>query len=85
MRNLAHFGSGHTSGYLGTVSQDVGTTPRDYDGLARDIILHGSPATVVAKIEELQAMATTGRSCCISRLGTARKRRSLRSNYSPPK
>ena len=24
MRNLAHFGSGHTSGYLGTVSQDVG-------------------------------------------------------------
>jgi alkanesulfonate monooxygenase SsuD/methylene tetrahydromethanopterin reductase-like flavin-dependent oxidoreductase (luciferase family) len=57
MRNLAHFGSGHTSGYLGTVSQDVGATPRDYDGLARDIILHGSPATVVAKIQELHAMA----------------------------
>ena len=57
MRNLAHFGSGHTSGYLGTVSQDVGATPRDYDGLTRDIILHGSPATVIAKIEELQAMA----------------------------
>ena len=58
MRNLAHFGSGHTSGYLGTVSQDVGARPRDYDGLARDIILHGSPATVIAKIEELQD--TTG-------------------------
>ena len=57
MRNLVHFGSGHTSGYLGTVSQDVGATPRDYDALSRDIILHGSPATVVAKIEELQAMA----------------------------
>ncbi len=57
MRNLAHFGSGHTSGYLGTVSEDVGATPRDYDSLARDIILHGSPATVVAKIEELRAMA----------------------------
>ena len=85
MRNLAHFGSGHTSGYLGTVSQDVGATPRDYDGLTRDIILHGSPATVIAKIEELQAMATTLRSCCISRLGTARKRRSLRSNCSPAK
>jgi len=57
MRNLAHFGSGHTSGYLGTVSQDVGAAPRDYDALARDIILHGSPATVIAKIEELQSMA----------------------------
>jgi alkanesulfonate monooxygenase SsuD/methylene tetrahydromethanopterin reductase-like flavin-dependent oxidoreductase (luciferase family) len=55
MRNLAHFGSGHTSGYLGTVSQDVGAKPRDYDTLARDIILHGSPATVIAKIEELRA------------------------------
>ncbi len=55
MRNLAHFGSGHTSGYLGTVSQDVGAKPRDYDTLARDIILHGSPATVTAKIEELCA------------------------------
>ncbi len=54
MRNLAHFGSGHTSGYLGTVSQDVGAKPRDYDTLVRDIILHGSPATVIAKIEELR-------------------------------
>jgi alkanesulfonate monooxygenase SsuD/methylene tetrahydromethanopterin reductase-like flavin-dependent oxidoreductase (luciferase family) len=54
MRNLAHFGSGHTSGYLGTVSQDVGAKPRDYDALTRDIILHGSPATVIEKIEELR-------------------------------
>jgi alkanesulfonate monooxygenase SsuD/methylene tetrahydromethanopterin reductase-like flavin-dependent oxidoreductase (luciferase family) len=57
MRNLAHFGSGHTSGYLGTVSQDVGAKSRDYDSLTRDIILHGSPTTVIAKIEELHAMA----------------------------
>jgi len=57
MRSLAHFSSGHTSGYLGTVSQDVGAKPRDYDALTRDIILHGSPATVVSKIQELQAMA----------------------------
>lgn len=57
MRNLQHFGSGHTSGYLGTVSQDVGAKPRDYDSLTRDIILHGSPATVIAKIEELHAAA----------------------------
>ncbi|MBV1698125.1 MAG: LLM class flavin-dependent oxidoreductase [Hyphomicrobiales bacterium] len=54
MRNLAHFGSGHASGYLGTVSQDMGAKPRDYDTLARDIILHGSPATVIAKIDELR-------------------------------
>jgi alkanesulfonate monooxygenase SsuD/methylene tetrahydromethanopterin reductase-like flavin-dependent oxidoreductase (luciferase family) len=53
MRNLAHFGSGHTSGYLGT----VGATPRDYDALTRDVILHGSPATVIARIEELKAVA----------------------------
>jgi len=54
MRNLAHFSSGHTSGYLGTVSQDVGAAPRDYEALSRDIILHGSPTTVIAKIEELR-------------------------------
>jgi alkanesulfonate monooxygenase SsuD/methylene tetrahydromethanopterin reductase-like flavin-dependent oxidoreductase (luciferase family) len=53
MRNLAHFGSGHASGYLGT----VGANANDYDTLTRDIILHGSPTTVTAKIEELQSMA----------------------------
>jgi hypothetical protein len=45
MRNLAHFSSGHTSGYLGTVSQDVGASPRDYDALTRDIILHDRRAS----------------------------------------
>ena len=35
----------------------MGASPRDYDALSRDIILHGSPATVVAKILELQEMA----------------------------
>ena len=57
MKNLHHFSSGHTSGYLGTVSQDVGANPRDYDALSRDIILHGSPATVVDKIETLRTVA----------------------------
>jgi len=56
LRHLAHFSSGHTSGYLGTVSENAGTTGRDYDALSRDIILHGSPATVVEKIEQLAAM-----------------------------
>jgi alkanesulfonate monooxygenase SsuD/methylene tetrahydromethanopterin reductase-like flavin-dependent oxidoreductase (luciferase family) len=56
MRSLQHFSSGHTSGYLGTVSQDVGSSRRNYDALTRDIILHGSPATVAEKIETLRAM-----------------------------
>jgi alkanesulfonate monooxygenase SsuD/methylene tetrahydromethanopterin reductase-like flavin-dependent oxidoreductase (luciferase family) len=56
MRHLHHFSSGHTSGYLGTVSQGGATNQRDYDALDRDIILHGSPATVIAKLERLRDM-----------------------------
>jgi alkanesulfonate monooxygenase SsuD/methylene tetrahydromethanopterin reductase-like flavin-dependent oxidoreductase (luciferase family) len=52
LRHLKHFSSGHTSGYLGTVS--AGRT--DYEGLSRDVILHGSPATVIAKIEHLRSI-----------------------------
>jgi alkanesulfonate monooxygenase SsuD/methylene tetrahydromethanopterin reductase-like flavin-dependent oxidoreductase (luciferase family) len=54
MRHLQHFSSSHTSGYLGTVSDGGGTSKRDYDALNRDIILHGSPATVIEKIERLR-------------------------------
>jgi alkanesulfonate monooxygenase SsuD/methylene tetrahydromethanopterin reductase-like flavin-dependent oxidoreductase (luciferase family) len=60
MRHFAHFTSGHTSGYLGTVSEGGGAGGRDYDGLTRDIILHGSPATVADKIEELRALTGIG-------------------------
>jgi len=56
MRHLKHFSSGHTSGYLGTVSEGGATSQRNYDTLSRDIILHGSPATVVEKIERLRDM-----------------------------
>jgi alkanesulfonate monooxygenase SsuD/methylene tetrahydromethanopterin reductase-like flavin-dependent oxidoreductase (luciferase family) len=56
MRHLGHFASGHTSGYLGTVSEGGATSRRDYDTLSRDIILHGSPASVVEKIERLRDM-----------------------------
>ncbi len=56
MRHLKHFSSGHTSGYLGTVSQGGATSQRDYDSLDRDIILHGSPKTVVEKIERMVEM-----------------------------
>ena len=52
LRHLKHFSSGHTSGYLGTVA--AGRT--DYDGLMRDVILHGSPASVSNKIETLRAI-----------------------------
>jgi alkanesulfonate monooxygenase SsuD/methylene tetrahydromethanopterin reductase-like flavin-dependent oxidoreductase (luciferase family) len=55
LRHVAHFASGHTSGYLGTVSEG-GRANRDYAGLTRDIVLHGSPATVIEKIEELREM-----------------------------
>jgi alkanesulfonate monooxygenase SsuD/methylene tetrahydromethanopterin reductase-like flavin-dependent oxidoreductase (luciferase family) len=52
LRHLKHFSSGHTSGYLGTVA--AGRS--DYDGLLRDVILHGSPASVIEKIERLRAI-----------------------------
>jgi alkanesulfonate monooxygenase SsuD/methylene tetrahydromethanopterin reductase-like flavin-dependent oxidoreductase (luciferase family) len=58
LRHLGHFASGHASGYLGTVQKASGNRPRDYDTLARDVILHGSPATVLEKIEHLRD--TTG-------------------------
>jgi alkanesulfonate monooxygenase SsuD/methylene tetrahydromethanopterin reductase-like flavin-dependent oxidoreductase (luciferase family) len=60
MRHLKHFSSGHTSGYLGTVSQGGATSQRNYESLDRDIILHGSPATVIEKIERM--VETTGAS-----------------------
>lgn len=57
MRHLNHFFGGHQSGYLGQVSQgkDSVSSALDYNALARSTIIHGSPATVVARIEELRA------------------------------
>ena len=55
LRHQAHFFSGHTSGYLGTVGTG-GNAGRDYDTLSRDIILHGSPRTVIEKLQRLQHM-----------------------------
>jgi len=52
LRHLKHFSSGHTSGYLGTVA--AGRS--DYDGLQRDVILHGSPTHVIEKIEQLRSI-----------------------------
>jgi alkanesulfonate monooxygenase SsuD/methylene tetrahydromethanopterin reductase-like flavin-dependent oxidoreductase (luciferase family) len=55
LRHQSHFASGHTSGYLGTVAS-AGGSGRDYDTLERDIILHGSPRTVIEKIQRLGDM-----------------------------
>jgi alkanesulfonate monooxygenase SsuD/methylene tetrahydromethanopterin reductase-like flavin-dependent oxidoreductase (luciferase family) len=54
LRHLAHFSSGHTSGYLGTVQEKTVGSRSGYDALAHDIILHGSPATVADKIAHLR-------------------------------
>ena len=57
LRHLNHFFGGHQSGYLGQTSQgkDSITSALDYDTLARSTIIHGSPSTVVARIQELKA------------------------------
>lgn len=57
LRHLRHFSGGHQSGYLGQVSQgkDSISDALDYDALAHSTIIHGSPKTVIARIEELKA------------------------------
>lgn len=57
LRHLRHFFGGHQSGYLGQVAQgkDSITSALEYDALARSTIIHGSPKTVIARIEELKA------------------------------
>src|SRR5215475_10400186 len=57
LRHLSHFASGHTSGYLGTVQEKTVGSRAGYEALARDIILHGSPATVAEKIAHLRDTA----------------------------
>ena len=54
LRHLAHFSSGHASGYLGTVQEKTVGDRSGYVALALDIILHGSPETVAEKIAHLR-------------------------------
>ena len=56
LRHLEHFFGGHQAGYLGQASQGKGSIASglDYDTLARSTIIHGSPATVAARIAELK-------------------------------
>lgn len=57
LRHLRHFFGGHQSGYLGQVSQgdDSVRSALNYDTLSRSTIIHGSPATVRNRIEDLRA------------------------------
>jgi alkanesulfonate monooxygenase SsuD/methylene tetrahydromethanopterin reductase-like flavin-dependent oxidoreductase (luciferase family) len=57
LRHLRHFFGGAQSGYLGQTARGEGSVASGlhYDTLARSTIVHGSPQTVVARIEELKA------------------------------
>jgi alkanesulfonate monooxygenase SsuD/methylene tetrahydromethanopterin reductase-like flavin-dependent oxidoreductase (luciferase family) len=61
IRHLKHYFGGQTSGYLGQVAQgkDAVTSRLEYDALMESTILHGSPATVAAKIERLRDMGVS--------------------------
>lgn len=56
VRHVRSFTGAGTSGYLGNVSKSNQETYNraDYDDLIRDTIIHGSPETVVEKLESLQ-------------------------------
>jgi alkanesulfonate monooxygenase SsuD/methylene tetrahydromethanopterin reductase-like flavin-dependent oxidoreductase (luciferase family) len=61
IRHLKHYFGGQTSGYLGQVAQgkDAVTSRLEYDALSESTILHGSPKTVIAKLERLREMGAT--------------------------
>lgn len=53
IRHISHFAGSSTAGYLGRVSEKSGDA-LDYDRLAEATILHGSPDTVIQKIQALK-------------------------------
>jgi alkanesulfonate monooxygenase SsuD/methylene tetrahydromethanopterin reductase-like flavin-dependent oxidoreductase (luciferase family) len=52
-------GGSKTGGYLGDISDKSGEDQFAYDNLMDGTILHGSPETVIRKIEEFRAVGTT--------------------------
>ena len=52
-------GGSTTGGYLGDISDKSGDEQFSYDNLMDGTILHGSPDTVLRKIEEFKAVGTT--------------------------
>ena len=53
------FSSGETGGYLGDVAEKSDDSQFAYDHLADTTILHGSPETVIRKIEDLRRAGAT--------------------------
>jgi alkanesulfonate monooxygenase SsuD/methylene tetrahydromethanopterin reductase-like flavin-dependent oxidoreductase (luciferase family) len=53
------FSAGNTGGYLGDVAEKSGEDEFSYDHLAETTILHGSPETVIDRIEQLRAAGAT--------------------------
>ena len=53
------FSGGNTGGYLGDVAEKSGEDEFSYDHLAETTILHGSPETVIDRIEQLRAAGAT--------------------------
>ena len=54
VRHITHFMGAGTAGYLGNVSEKNRVEGLTYDELAATTLLHGSPATVIAKLRELR-------------------------------
>jgi alkanesulfonate monooxygenase SsuD/methylene tetrahydromethanopterin reductase-like flavin-dependent oxidoreductase (luciferase family) len=54
VRHISHFMGAGTAGYLGNVSEKNRAESLDYDDLVATTLLHGSPATVIAKLRELR-------------------------------
>jgi len=54
VRHISHFMGAGTAGYLGNVSEKNRAESLSYDDLAATTLLHGSPATVIAKLRELR-------------------------------
>ena len=54
VRHISHFMGAGTAGYLGNVSEKNRAEALTYDDLAATTLLHGSPATVTAKLRELR-------------------------------
>jgi alkanesulfonate monooxygenase SsuD/methylene tetrahydromethanopterin reductase-like flavin-dependent oxidoreductase (luciferase family) len=53
-RHIGNFMSSGTAGYLGNVSEKNRADSLNYDDLAATTLLHGSPATVIARLRDLQ-------------------------------
>ena len=59
VRHISHFMGAGTAGYLGNVSEKNRAESLDYDDLVATTLLHGSPATVIAKLRELRHQLAT--------------------------